>query len=202
MNAAITSYIARANYGTQSNQPLTSGNGPQISVFYCYGEYPTGSSPTNFWSAIWGNNGICTNTSNGNAAGSAVAYSSASSATIHEIDNDKLFALKIVGRYRSGGYLTFNQYPDSVGANSSATGRIKLLRQGDSLPSTQCYSGSCAVLASYLDSLGKWNGATKTVSGLGTCDMLAVTELETLSTLSNQADFDDGVALLSFSPAN
>lgn len=203
MEVDITSYIARVNFGTQSNPPLTSGNGPVVGVHLCYGESPTQVPVgTSFWDAVIGGNGICKNTSNGNSNGTAMPYSSSSSANAIEIDADKYFTFKVAGRYKSAGYLAFNQYPDSTGANSSATGRVKYLRDGDSLPSSQCYSGSCSMLARYLSQIGYWNGASKTVTGLGTCDMFAVTEFESLNTTSNLADFDDNVSRLHFYPAN
>lgn len=161
---------------------ITFGSGgPDIPVHVCYSKN-NGSS----FSGLFGGSGNCTG--NGNAYGNAVEPDGTNTATKSLSSGDRLI-LKIAGRYKTGGWLAFNE---TFTSNNSG-GHTLFLRNGDILGSFPGF-GSQIPLKTYLQGQGLANASGQIT--MTNCQVLAVTELGDLNT--SASDFQDDVLLMTF----
>jgi hypothetical protein len=181
-NQLITTTAATSVTFLNKLSQITYGaGGPTVSVHACY-SINGGST----WTSLYGGNGNCSG--NGNAYGNAVEPNGTNTKTVNIATNTNV-ALKILGRYKTHGWLAFNETFTSV----DNTGHVLLLADGDDLGNYDSF-GNQTSLQNYLSGQGMIDGQGKI--NIGSCQALLVTELGTLGT--SVADFQDDVMLVSF----
>lgn len=159
-----------ATYTVLGSQITYGAGGPNIDVTAQYKKSPSASWPDLFGgSAINGNGGQTT--------------------TVTGLQNGTTLVTRFHAYYKKKGWLTY----DKTYATNDNSGHIKILRNGDTPPSTSGYGGQGSVknfLQGVLDAQGKIS--------VGAYDVVILAELgDTLSGTS--ADYQDAVVKVSFS---
>ncbi len=167
---------------TNKLSQITFGSGgPQVSVHVCQSDNG-GSS----YGPLFGSSGTCSG--NGNAYGSAVRPSGTDVKT-KTIGSGKNVVLKVTGRYKSHGWLAFNESFES----DDQTGHVQLLTNGSQLSDYPGFSNQTS-LKNYLIAQGKANASG--VITTSACELILIAELGSLNT--SASDFQDDVMFITF----
>jgi Tfp pilus assembly major pilin PilA len=181
-NKTINTTAATTVTFTNMLSQITFGaGGPPVNVHLCYSTN-NGTS----MSTLFGGSGNCKGS--GNAYGNAVSPTGTDVKTV-SVATGKQVVVRVHGTYKQNGWLAFDETYDS----NDQTGHILLMRNGDMIQNYPGF-GTQTSLKNYLVSKGKANSSGQVT--IGSCEVLAVSELGDLNTTSS--DFQDDVLLMSF----
>jgi len=159
-----------ATYTVLGSEITYGAGGPDIAVTAEYNK-----TPSNSWPDLFG--------------GAAINGNGGQTTTVTGLTNGSKLTTRFRAYYKKKGWLTY----DETYATDDGSGHIKILRNGDTPPSTSGYGGQGSAknfLAPILNAQGKIS--------IGTYDVVLLAELGQ-STTGSSADFQDAVVKISFS---